>query len=127
MTIHMKSQKNNLPGSPLRHYSINKEIYIIHNKNILKNVILENISVIEFGDTLSDNKNYYSLSKSNNYVEAMQNFYKILRKCESDLTEKLYICIEPNEDNHFYVSLFDRMIKCASNKILVFYKYRNSI
>ena len=30
----------------------------------------------------------------------MQKFYEILRKCENDLTEKLYICIEPNEDNH---------------------------
>lgn len=110
--------KEHLPGSSLKHYSINKEIYIIHNKNILKNISLENISIIEFGNTLSNNKNYYSLSKSNNYVEAMQKFYEILRKCENDLTEKLYICIEPNEDNHFYVSLFDRMIKCASNKIL---------
>ena len=110
--------KEHLPGSSLKHYSINKDIYIIHNKNILKNTNLKNISVIEFGDTLSDNESYYSLSKSNNYVEAMQNFYEILRKCESDPTEKLYICIEQNEDNHFYVSLFDRMIKCASNKIL---------
>ena len=110
--------KEHLPGSSSKHYSINKEIYIINNKNILKNISLENISVIEFGDTLSNSKNFYSLSKNNNYVEAMQNFYEILRECENDLTEKLYICIEPNEDNHFYVSLFDRMIKCANNKIL---------
>ena len=79
---------------------------------------MEQLKYFEFGDILSDNESYYSLSKSNNYVEAMQNFYEILRKCESDPTEKLYICIEQNEDNHFYVSLFDRMIKCASNKIL---------
>jgi hypothetical protein len=48
----------------------------------------------------------------------MQNFYKILRLCEKDPTNKLYICIDPNEDNHFYVSLFDRVNKCASNRIL---------
>ena len=110
--------KEKVPGSSSRHYSINKDIYIIHNKNILKNTNLDNISIIEFGDVLSNNKYYYSLSKDNNYVEAMQNLYKILRKCENDLTNKLYICIDANEDNHFYVSLFDRINKCASNKIL---------
>ena len=47
--------KEYLPVSALKHYSINKEIYIIHNKNILKNKSLKKISVIKFGNTLSDN------------------------------------------------------------------------
>jgi len=110
--------ENKIPGSSIKHYSINKDTYIVKNKNILKNADLSNVSIIEFGEALSNNKYFYSLSKSNNYVEAMQNFYKILRLCEKDPTNKLYICIDPNEDNHFYVSLFDRVNKCASNRIL---------
>ena len=110
-------EKENTPGSESKHYSIDKNIYIVHNKNLLKGSNLENVSIIEFGNELSS-KYYYCLNEKNNYIFAMQNLYKILRECEKDPTDKLYICINKNEDNHFYISLYDRLIRCANNKIL---------
>lgn len=115
--------KENIPGSGITHYSINKHTYIVQDKSVLRNIDLENISIIEFGSELQKNKNYYSLSKKNNYIDAMQNFYEILRLCESDSTESVYICINKNEDNHFYIALFNRIIRCANNK---FFKYINN-
>ncbi len=111
----------NVPGSTIKHYSINKDIRLIQTHELIEYIDLRNSSLIEFGDNFNNMNfsNYYSLSLDKNYIEAMQCFYSILRKSENDDSKYIYILFPKIKDeNHFYTSLFDRIIKCVNGNIL---------
>ena len=60
-----------------------------------------------------------------NYIEAMQRFYSILRKSENDNSKYIYIYFPRIKDeNHFYTSLFDRIIKCVNGNILTLHNLK---
>lgn len=98
--------------------------------NELENVFLSkfdgyidknNSSFIDFGCNLKNDElifnKYYSLTNQENYIEAMQNLYPILRQAENNTSDNVYIYL-PKNKNHFYYSLYDRIIKCVNNKII---------
>lgn len=111
----------NVPGSSIKHYSINKDIRLIQTNELIEYLDFQNSSLIEFGNEFSNNsfQNYYSLSTEKNYIEAMQRLYTLLRQSENDSSQYIYIYFPRNKDeNHFYTSLFDRIIKCVNGKVL---------
>jgi len=111
----------NVPGSSNKHYSINKDIYLIQNKDLITYIDKNNSSFIDFGCNLKNDElifnKYYSLTNQENYIEAMQNLYPILRQAENNTSDNVYIYL-PKNKNHFYYSLYDRIIKCVNNKII---------
>ena len=112
---------NTVPGSTIKHYSINKDIRLIQTHELIEYLDFKNSSLIEFGNIFNNMNfsNYYSLSLDKNYIEAMQRFYTLLRKSENDESKYIYIYFPRIKDeNHFYTSLFDRIIKCVNGNIL---------
>jgi len=116
-----------VPGSTIKHYSINKDIRLIQTHELIEYIDSKNSSLIEFGDNFCNMNfsNYYSLSVDKNYIEAMQRFYSILRKSENDNSKYIYIYFPRIKDeNHFYTSLFDRIIKCVNGNILTLHNLK---
>lgn len=117
MGLKYKNCIESVPGSSTKHYAINKNTYLLEYDCEMR--IGENTSFLDFGDTYKNYgiKNYYTLSESSNFLEAMQNLYSLLWTIEQNNTNNLIIFL-PKIDNQFYNSLYNRIIKCCSGNVL---------
>ena len=117
-TFENQIEKELVPGSNFKHYSINKETYLLEiNCDIM---IDEKTTFLDFGSSYKEKflKNYYTMSEKGDLLEAMQNIYSLLWKIEKNDTKMLIIYL-PKLENQFYNALYNRIIKCCSGNNLL--------
>ncbi len=112
-TYEYNLEKEIVPGSNFKHYSINKETYLLEiNCDIM---IDDKTTFLDFGTEYKDKnfKNYYTMSEKGDLLEAMQNIYSLLWEIEKNNTKVLIIYL-PKINSQFYNGLYNRIIKCCS-------------
>lgn len=112
-TYEYNLEKEVVPGSNFKHYSINKETYLLEvNCDIM---IDDKTTFLDFGSEYKDKnfKNYYTMSERGDLLEAMQNIYSLLWEIEKNNTKVLIIYL-PKLNSQFYRGLYNRIVKCCS-------------
>ena len=78
--------------------------FICRIKKGFTNKVKENTSVIDFGlEYLNDDNHYYTLSENNNNIDAMYNFYEIIRSADEDDNKDILINYKKSENQLNFV------------------------